>query len=45
VDGVRDEIVAETSDRVGLDASLHRLVEQLREAVVEGERLLSVTPS
>ncbi|GIE28622.1 hypothetical protein Ait01nite_016670 [Actinoplanes italicus] len=45
VDEVRDEIIAETSDRVDLDASLHRLVEQLREAVAEGERLLSVTPS
>ncbi|MEU4690830.1 hypothetical protein [Actinoplanes sp. NPDC023714] len=31
------EIVAETSDQVDFDASLRRLVEQLRAAVAEGE--------
>ncbi|GGN11225.1 hypothetical protein FHR83_003413 [Actinoplanes campanulatus] len=41
VDDLRDEIVAATSDRADLDESLHQLVDQLREAVTEGERLLA----
>ncbi|MFF5177239.1 hypothetical protein ACFY2Q_04335 [Micromonospora sp. NPDC000316] len=39
VDDVREEIVAETRDQVDLDASLRQLVEQLQEAVAEGEAL------
>ncbi|WP_344613025.1 hypothetical protein [Dactylosporangium salmoneum] len=39
VDDVHDEIVAQTSDQVDLDASLRRLVEQLQGAVAEGEGL------
>jgi hypothetical protein len=40
VDDVREEIVAETRDQVDLDASLRQLVEQLQEAVAEGEGLV-----
>ncbi|MFD9835979.1 hypothetical protein [[Kitasatospora] papulosa] len=40
VDDVREAIVAETRDQVDLDASLRQLVEQLQEAVAEGEGLL-----
>lgn len=39
VDDVREAIVAETRDQVDLDASLCQLVEQLQEAVAEGEGL------
>ncbi len=39
VDDVRDEIIAETADQVALDASLRRLVDQLREAIAAGEAL------
>jgi hypothetical protein len=39
VDDLRDEIVAGTGDRADLDAGLHQLVEQLQQAVAEGERL------
>ncbi|MET8318489.1 GTPase domain-containing protein [Micromonospora sp. NPDC005189] len=39
VDDVREAIVAETRDQVDLDAILRQLVEQLREAVAEGEGL------
>ncbi|RSM39238.1 hypothetical protein DMB66_58445 [Actinoplanes sp. ATCC 53533] len=41
VDEVRDEIIAETADQVDLDATLREFVEQLREAVAAGDRLLS----
>ncbi|WP_430785108.1 GTPase domain-containing protein [Actinoplanes sp. G11-F43] len=41
VDDLRDEIVAATSDRADLDASLHQLVDQLSQAVAEGERILT----
>jgi hypothetical protein len=41
VDELRDEILAATSDRADLDESLHQLVDRLREAVAEGERLLT----
>jgi 50S ribosome-binding GTPase len=40
VDEIRAEIIAETADQVGLDMNLRRLVEQLREAIAVGERLL-----
>ncbi|MEV6926107.1 hypothetical protein AB0M46_16640 [Dactylosporangium sp. NPDC051485] len=39
VDDVRDEMVAQTRDQVDLDASLRQLVEQLHEAVAQGEGL------
>lgn len=40
VDDVREAIIAETRDQVDLDAILRQLVEQLREAVTEGEGLV-----
>ncbi|MFI5845692.1 GTPase [Catenuloplanes sp. NPDC051500] len=40
VDEVRSEIVAQTADQVALDQSLRQLVEQLHEAVAEGERII-----
>ncbi|GAB3837724.1 hypothetical protein [Dactylosporangium cerinum] len=40
VDDVREEIVAETRDQVDLDANLRRLVEQMQEALAEGEGLV-----
>ncbi|WP_250400281.1 hypothetical protein [Streptomyces cellostaticus] len=39
VDDVREAIVAETRDQVDLDARLRQLVEQLQEALAEGESL------
>lgn len=41
VDDVRATIIDETHDQVGLDESLRQLVDQLKVAVAEGERLLS----